>query len=91
MGTTQNNPGDLTVEDLASIPDLAAGGLCDALTAEGVLPQEDAKEKARPVVGWLCNRQAALAKVNLVIRNSPDGRVLIQLLTPIATLSPGAG
>lgn len=83
VGTTKNDPGDLSVEDLASLPDLAAGSICEALTTESVLPKQTATGKTQLLIGWLCNRQSALAKVNLAIRNTQDQRLAIQLLSPV--------
>ncbi len=82
IGTTQNDPGTLLVEDLASIPDLSAGALSDVLTRKGIHDRKTVKPKARPIVGWLCNSTSALAKVNLVVRATDDKKPLLQLLTP---------
>lgn len=82
VGTTQNDPGTLIIEDLTSIPDLSAGALSDVLTREGIHDRTTVKSKARPIVGWLCNSTAALAKVNLVVRATDDKKALLQLLTP---------
>ena len=77
VGTTENDPGNLWIEDLASIPDLAAGALAEVLTSSGCRSRAETPVKAHPIVGWLFDQSGSLAKANIVIRRSADGEQLI--------------
>ncbi|MCV7079582.1 hypothetical protein [Mycobacterium szulgai] len=79
FGTTASDPGDLHIEDLAAVPDLAAGGLNDILTEVFPHPQSQSVErlfvpvgvqtpaKVGLVAGWLARVASPLAKINIVV------------------------
>jgi hypothetical protein len=78
VGTTQSDDGTLALEDLAAIADLAAGALCEMLSAmekqghgprKGIislLPQV-ASPKARLILHWLASNQASLQRAILLL------------------------
>lgn len=79
FGTTASDPGDLQIEDLAAVPDLAAGFLNDILTELFSHPQSQSVErlflppgvhkhaKSGFVAEWLANTASPLTKINIVI------------------------
>jgi hypothetical protein len=85
FGTTSSDPGDLSIEDLAAVPDLAAGCLTDVLTelqpnpaASSVNrlhipPEGTAPFKLRRIAAWLGEASSPLGKINLVIDEGEEG------------------
>ncbi|MBX7481648.1 hypothetical protein [Qipengyuania qiaonensis] len=83
VGTTQSDDGTLALEDLAAIADLAAGALCEILSAmekrgygprKGIislLPQV-ASPKARLIGHWLASNQASLQRA-IIMLEKPEG------------------
>jgi hypothetical protein len=79
FGTTASDSGDLLIEDLAAVADLAAGGLSEILSRVGLptnsrIPDQlfiaadgVAPIKVRYIGQWLSDSSGALKKVNLVI------------------------
>lgn len=94
FATTASDAGDLLIEDLTAIPDLAAGSLNDILSRVGLRSQSRIPErlfiaddgmasfKIQCIANWLSDSSATLKKVNIVIDESPGGcwirRVTIQ-------------
>lgn len=84
FGTTAADPGDLHIEDLASLPDLAAGCLNELLTYMYPHPDSPTVErlyvpidggtpaKARTIAAWLAESASPLAKLNIVVDESAD-------------------
>ena len=75
FGTTRCDNGDLMIEDLASLPDLAAGALSE-VPMRGILPQSsrllvsarcDLPPKAVRILGWLSERRKALHRITFVV------------------------
>jgi hypothetical protein len=90
-GTTRCDNGTLQVEDLASIPDLAAGSLGEMLTLckhEGVLPTEGllvplpgtASRKCRLIGSWLADRCSQLDRMVFVFDEAPTGGLAVKQL-----------
>ncbi|MBC2779169.1 hypothetical protein [Parasphingopyxis marina] len=83
VGTTQSDDGTLALEDLAAIADVAAGALCEILSAmklhgfgpgKGIislLPQV-ASPKARLIGHWLACNRASLQRAIILIEK-PEG------------------
>jgi hypothetical protein len=79
FGTTASDPGDLLLEDLAAIPDLAAGSLNEILSRVGLHRESQTVEqlvvatdglapvKIRHIANWLSGRSSTLTKVNVAI------------------------
>jgi hypothetical protein len=82
FGTTASDPGDLHIEDLASVPDLAAGCLNELLTYMYPHPDSPAVErlfvptgggtpaKSRTIAAWLAGSASPLTKLNVVVDES---------------------
>jgi hypothetical protein len=75
FGTMKCDIGDLFIEDLASLPDLACGALCEIPVA-GVLPKRSAirvpveghlSSKAHAILGWLTEKGNALRRLTIVV------------------------
>ena len=83
-GTTKSDDGSYEVEDLAAIPDLAAGALVDILTPLAgqlrtgvILPGPlDSKPKSSNIGRWLMDSNHPLKKITLVIDKKPDSEAL---------------
>lgn len=85
FGTTASDTGDLLIEDLTSIPDLAAGSLNDIMSLTGIRSEHRVPEKLfiaanglpplkiQQIAGWLSDSSGALKKTNVVIDEGPDG------------------
>ena len=85
FGTTASDPGDLLIEDLAAVPDLAAGGLNEILSQVGLHPASNTPErlfiaadgiaplKVRHIANWLSSSSGTLKKVNVVIDEGTGG------------------
>jgi len=101
-GTTKSVGGSCEAEDLAAIPDLAAGAIVDLLTPiagqlrTGVIVpgRLDTKSKANNIGQWLLNDEHPLKKIILVIDKKPGsesltvGRVQFHDLTNLLSLRP---
>jgi hypothetical protein len=91
-GTTDIDPGDLSVEDLAAIPDLVTGAAAEATSvfeAQGTMPPltgvpvripDQVPVKAKPVLFWLSQPSEALSKLMFTIYPEPDGSGAIRIL-----------
>jgi len=104
FGTTASDTGDLLTEDLAAVPDLAAGGLNEVLARVGLDPDLEVPErliaavgnsvplKIRYIASWLSDSSNALAKVNIAIDESHGGcwirRITVQSI-PSGIWVPG--
>ena len=85
FGTTASDPGDLLIEDLAAIPDLAAGSLNEILSRVGLHPDSHAPErlfiaaegiaplKVRHIADWLSGSSSTLKKANVVVDEGSGG------------------
>lgn len=85
IGTTEIDPGDRVEEDLAAIPDLAAGSLVDGLSAlrnrlGRSIPLEIApvldlelSQKSDIIWDWLWDQSGALSKVCFLVQQTDDG------------------
>lgn len=85
FGTTASDFGDLLIEDLAAVPDLAAGGLGAILSRVGLPTNSRVPErlaiaadgiapiKVRYIGNWLSESSIALKKVNVVIDEGSSG------------------
>jgi len=79
LGSTRGDTGMQGTEDLAAIPDLAAGSLADlisAATAEGIFPTRvmspqppNVSQKARAVVAWMAERHHPLKKIAVFLEH----------------------
>jgi len=83
VGTTQSDDGTLALEDLAAVADLAAGAICEILSAmekcgyrpgKGIisLMPQVASPKAQLIGHWLASNQASLQRA-IVLLEKPDG------------------
>lgn len=94
FGTTASDPGDLHIEDLAAVPDLAAGVLCDLLSFLAPHPQAQTVQrvyvptdggvaaKTRRLAEWLSESPSPLAKVNIVV-DERDGLCSVRHFTVV--------
>ncbi len=85
FGTTASDPGDLLIEDLAAVPDLAAGSLNEILSRVGLHPESHtvarlfiaaegiAPLKVRHIANWLSRSSSTLKKVNVVVDEGSSG------------------
>lgn len=80
FGTTRCDNGDLMIEDFTSLPDLAAGAVCE-IPMRGVLPQcsqvltstrGHLPLKAASILAWLSRKQQALRRLIFIVDNG-DG------------------
>ncbi len=93
FGTTASDPGDLHIEDLVALPDLAAGCLNDVLTYISPHPESPTVErlyiptgggtsaKTRLVAEWLA-AASSLAKLNIVV-DERDGFCSVRRFTVV--------
>jgi hypothetical protein len=91
FATTRSDDGSLRLEDLAALPDLAAGCLAEITTsmsgsgllaAPGILGPMDSgvSKKAHAIVGWLADNTHSLRKLSFAIDYvAPDGLKLKKL------------
>jgi hypothetical protein len=86
-GTTQCDNGSLQIEDLASVPDLAAGALAELLsryshgggtpTGSVIIPApHDLSPKSAHICMWLAYREARLNRLVYLIEEVPVTRGL---------------
>ena len=81
LGTTRSDDGSLLAEDLAALPDLAAGALCEAYSPTAarsgfVLPlRANVSAKARTIASWLAGGYS-LKKLVVTIDVGDEGPVL---------------
>jgi hypothetical protein len=85
FGTTASDNGDLLIEDLTAVPDLAAGILNEVLTEVGSHPESQTVErlfvplnselpvKILHLAKWLGAMSSSLTKVNVVVNEGPSG------------------
>jgi hypothetical protein len=76
--------GDLSLEDLLAIPDIAAGGLSDALSnmfAHGAPPagfefprSNTASAKGRSVLDWFADNTQPLRRMCVIVDQTPDSQ-----------------
>lgn len=97
FGTTASDPGDLHIEDLAAVPDLAAGCLADVLTCISPHPESPSverlyvpthggtSEKARHVAEWLADAASPLTKLNVVV-DERDGLCSVRHFSVVTDL-----
>lgn len=84
-GTTALDPGDLQLEDLASLSDLLAGSHVELLTKNVVqpvgltVPATDLSAKARMTLGYGLDRNAELVRLSFVIRRTGGKTVTSKL------------
>ena len=82
VATASQDKGDLSLEDLLTIPDIAAGGLAEVLTAMcphgapprgfDLPPPETASPKARKVMDWFSDNTQALKRMSIIIDQTGD-------------------
>lgn len=95
-GTTKSDDGSREIEDLAAIPDLAAGALADLLTPVAgqlrmgvIIPGKlDSKAKANNIGQWLLGNGSQLRKITLVIDRKPNSTALTISRVQFHDLSP---
>jgi hypothetical protein len=85
FGTTASDTGDLLIEDLTAVPDLAAAGLNEVLTQLAPHPDSSSVErlflppngpapaKVLDIATWLGRSSSVLTKVNIVVDEGPGG------------------
>lgn len=85
LGSTKSDDGSLTLEDLAAIPDLAAGTACELLsqmTHQGLFPvvglynrmPQGLSGKTQRLIRWLAVSDRPLKRVVVTIRAAGPGR-----------------
>lgn len=82
VATAKQDKGDLSLEDLLAIPDIAAGGLSDALSSMFVhgappsgleFPRSNAvSAKGRRVLDWFSDNTQSLKRMCVLIDQTPD-------------------
>lgn len=94
FGTTASDPGDLHIEDLAAVPDLAAGCLSDVLSFLSPHPRSHTVQrlyvpsdggvarKTRRVAEWLGGPSSPLVKINIVV-DEHDGLCSVRHFTVV--------
>jgi hypothetical protein len=100
FGTTQSDTGRRDLEDLASLPDLAAGSLADVASVmalrggfppKGYLrkPDDVTPQKAITILGWLSERRHTLKKIVICIEFvAPDGyKSSLLRMSPVSSTS----
>ena len=85
LATTKSDDGSRSLEDLVTIPDLAAGSLAEVATCSasdgglchsGLLKplSDDVSDKAHAILAWLAEQQHPLKRVTFLIEHvPPDG------------------
>lgn len=85
FGTTASDSGDLLIEDLTAVPDLAAGGLNEILTQIAphpesysvrrlfIPPNSSSPTKVLDIATWLGRFSSTFTKVNVVVDEGPGG------------------
>jgi hypothetical protein len=85
FATTVNDPGDLHIEDLASIPDIPAGATLEMLRkhSPGDKVVMAAHTRTNAAMRWLGSRRPPLAKrhARLTRANDPRGETLLEWIT----------
>lgn len=90
-GTTSSDPGDLSIEDLAALPDLVTGATADAMTAyevKGMLPlsadliqiPREVPLKANQIFHWLSQPNEWLSKMVFTIYPETRGGETIRII-----------
>jgi len=91
LATTQSDDGSLSLEDLAAIPDLAAGALAEVASvtsSEGgfssanlVSPlSANVSEKAHAILAWLADGPHPLRRITFCVEHVPPDRFKAKLL-----------
>ena len=82
-GTTKSDPGNRSIEDLAALPDLAAGALNEIIVSTPIshlltpAPQS-LSAKTRNIAGWLSESFHTLKKITFVIDRGETGKVRVR-------------
>lgn len=82
FGSTRSDDGSRSIEDLASLPDLAAGALTEVLSAaDGASfilrePPRTTSIKTRYILSWLASSSSALKKLTCVLSPGDTPRTL---------------
>jgi hypothetical protein len=84
VATAEQDMGDLSLEDLLAIPDIAAGGLSGALSnmfAHGAPPagfefprSNSVSAKARSVLDWFADNTRPLRRMCVIVDQTPDSQ-----------------
>ena len=84
FGTTDIDNGSLELEDFTSIPDLAAGAICDMLnelyrkglhiTSKIILQKPNVKDKTNIICQWIAQTMCPLKKIGIVFDKFGDGK-----------------
>jgi hypothetical protein len=82
VATAKQDKGDLSLEDLLAVPDIAAGGIAEMLSSmfpHGAPPAgfefprcDNASGKARKVLDWFADNTQPLCRVCFLIDQTPD-------------------
>jgi hypothetical protein len=82
FGSTKSDDGSRSIEDLAALPDLAAGAMTEVLSgadgASSILREapRTTSGKARYILSWLANTSSALRKLTCVLSPGDQPRTL---------------
>jgi hypothetical protein len=102
FGTTASDPGDLLIEDLAAVPDLAAGSLNEILSRVGLHPESPtvarlfiaddgrAPLKVKHIANWLSGPSGTLKKANIVV-DEGSGGCWVRRFSVVTHLKPVLG
>lgn len=84
VATAEQDMGDLSLEDLLAVPDVAAGGLSDILSnmfAQGAPPagfefprSNAASAKTQSVLDWFADNSQPLRRMCVIVDQPPDSR-----------------
>jgi hypothetical protein len=82
-GTTKCDPGNQSIEDLAALPDLAAGALNEIvskvpLSRICVPAPRSLSPKTRTIAGWLSENFHTLKKLSFVIDKGEPGKIRVR-------------
>lgn len=85
-GTTRSDPGDLSIEDFAALPDLAAGALNEIVISVPISDifiraPHSLSTKTRNIAGWLSESFYTLKKLTFVVDKAETENVRIRDLT----------
>lgn len=94
--TTEADLGSRMLEDIVSVPDLAAGALVDAISRSnrnrhndhrfGISISNELPEKTRVVLDWLTAGSFSLRRLIVMLNPSDDG-INAEVLVPVASSS----
>lgn len=99
LGNTKCDPGDLWIEDIAAIPDLVGGSVCELLTKQPLpsypvvsAPPHNLTAKSRLILEWCAlSSGCPLRHVVLRLEPSPSGRVQVGYLDFACEWTPSSG